>query len=58
MVKRRLSEDPEDLQLQDECDHEWVEAWIAAADRVAESDVYAVRPVAQERKLVRSKRLK
>ena len=26
-VKPRIAEDPDGLQVQDECDFEWVEAW-------------------------------
>jgi hypothetical protein len=51
--EQQFSEDPDELQLLDECNSKWAEAWKAAAERLAELDVFVFEPGEQDEKLVK-----
>jgi hypothetical protein len=48
--------DYDELQLLDECDSEWVEAWKEAAKQLSELMVHVFAPPEQERRLVERKK--
>jgi hypothetical protein len=55
-AKQSSSEDSDEMQLFDECNSEWVDAWKGAAERLAPLDVDIILPVEQEKKLVRNEK--
>jgi hypothetical protein len=55
-VEHQYSEDPDELQLLDECNSEWAEAWKAVAKRPTDLDVFTLEPVEQQKKLARRQR--
>jgi hypothetical protein len=42
IVRKQLSVDSDELQLLDECNCEWVDAWKAAAEQMTESQTTLV----------------
>lgn len=55
-VEPQYSEDPDELQLLDECNSEWAEAWKALAKRPTDLEVFTLEPVEQQKKLARRQR--
>jgi hypothetical protein len=52
-VEQQCSEDPDELQLLDECNSEWAEAWKAVAKRINDLEVFTLEPVEQQKKLAK-----
>jgi hypothetical protein len=52
LIGKEPTADPDELQLFDEFNSEWVDAWKAAAEKKGELDVYVFREDIDETKLV------
>lgn len=51
-VEQQLSADSDELQLKDECNSEWVEAWRDATKHQTDLEVYFFKQDIQETKLI------
>ena len=51
-IKRQFQADSDELQLLDECNTEWAEAWKDAAKQETELEVHVLRQEIEETKLV------
>ncbi|MGD0405029.1 MAG: hypothetical protein ABSB10_00045 [Candidatus Bathyarchaeia archaeon] len=58
IVGQPFSVDSDELQLSDECNSEWVDAWKAAAKQTIEFELNVIAQTRQEKKLVGTKKFR
>jgi hypothetical protein len=56
IIGKQLSVDSDELQLLDECNHEWVDAWKAAAEQMTELELHVIEEPITQTMLVETKK--
>ena len=56
IVGKQLSVDSDELQLLDECNYEWVDAWKAAAEQMTELELHVIEKPITQTMLVETKK--
>ena len=56
IVGKQLSVDSDELQLLDECNCEWVDAWKAAAEQMTELELHVIEEPITQTMLVETKK--
>ena len=56
IVRKQLSVDSDELQLLDECNYEWVDAWKAVAEQMTELELHVIEEPITQKMLVETKK--